>query len=251
MVVIVGAVGLDREHRARLDGAAVDVDGARAALAGVAADVGAGQVEVLAERLDEEPSRLDVELVGRPIDDERDVFAHGLNLLRRASVGSTGSSGCPGALRPRHRPVSGGGEAVERWWHRRARNQVGSWPRRGGRDEPRLVPAERGAAAVDRAWIEGRADARRWAVRRSAGRRRGAPSWRPRPSHGQVRQRRRGREPDTVRPAAVRSRRRSPPPRARVSGPSADSASAGSAPQTMPRSPGVRPRRGASCPDRR
>ena len=62
------AVRLDGEHRARLDGPAVDVDGAGAALARVAADVGAGQVEVLAERLDEEPSRLDVELPGRPID---------------------------------------------------------------------------------------------------------------------------------------------------------------------------------------
>ena len=59
------------------------MDGAGAALAGVAADVGAGQVEVLAERLDEEPSRLDVQLAGCPIDDERDVFAHGLDLLRR------------------------------------------------------------------------------------------------------------------------------------------------------------------------
>ena len=45
-----------------LHGLAVDVDGAGAALAGVAADVGAGQVEVLAEDLDEQPSRLDVEL---------------------------------------------------------------------------------------------------------------------------------------------------------------------------------------------
>ena len=77
IVVIVGAVGLDREHRARLDRPAVDVDGAGAALAGVAADVRAGQVEVLTQGLDEEPSRLDVELVGRPVDDERDVFAHG------------------------------------------------------------------------------------------------------------------------------------------------------------------------------
>ena len=77
MVMIVGAVGLDGEHRARLDGPSVDMDGARAALAGVAADVRAGQIEVLAEGLDKEASWLDIELVGRPIDDERDVFAHG------------------------------------------------------------------------------------------------------------------------------------------------------------------------------
>ena len=56
---------------------AIDVDGARAALAGVAADVGAGQVEVLAEGLDEEPSGLDVELPLRPVDRQGDVFTHG------------------------------------------------------------------------------------------------------------------------------------------------------------------------------
>ncbi len=71
------AVGLDREHRAGLDGLAIDVDRAGAALAGVAADVRAGQVEILPQGLDEESPRLDVELPGRPIDDERDVFAHG------------------------------------------------------------------------------------------------------------------------------------------------------------------------------
>ena len=71
-----GAVGLDGEHRARLHGPAIDVDGARAALAGVAADVGAGQVEVLAEGLDEEASRLDVELPLCSVDRERDVFTH-------------------------------------------------------------------------------------------------------------------------------------------------------------------------------
>ena len=78
-----GAIGLDGQHRAGLDRPPVDVDGAGAALAGVAADVRPGQVEVLAQRLDQEASRLDVQLAGRPIDDERDVFAHGLNLLRR------------------------------------------------------------------------------------------------------------------------------------------------------------------------
>jgi hypothetical protein len=36
-----------------------------------------GQIEVLAEGLDEEASRLDIELMRRAIDDERDVFAHG------------------------------------------------------------------------------------------------------------------------------------------------------------------------------
>ena len=70
------AVGLDGQHRARLHGAAIDVDGARAALAGVAADVGAGEVQVLAQGLDEEPSGLDIELPLRSVDGQGDVFAH-------------------------------------------------------------------------------------------------------------------------------------------------------------------------------
>ena len=45
MVVIVGAVGLDGEHRAALHRLAVDVDGARAARRRVAADVRAGEAE--------------------------------------------------------------------------------------------------------------------------------------------------------------------------------------------------------------
>ena len=49
-----GAGHLGRQDVARLDGAAVDVDGAGAALGGVAADVGAGEVEVLADRVHEE-----------------------------------------------------------------------------------------------------------------------------------------------------------------------------------------------------
>jgi hypothetical protein len=42
----------------------------------------AGEVEILAEGLDEQPSRLEVELSRCPIDDERDMFAHGPDLLR-------------------------------------------------------------------------------------------------------------------------------------------------------------------------
>jgi hypothetical protein len=47
------------------------------ALAGVTADVRAGEVEVLADGLDEEASRLDVELPSCPVDGEGNVFAHG------------------------------------------------------------------------------------------------------------------------------------------------------------------------------
>ena len=55
-----GAVGLHREHGAGLDRAAVDVDHAGAALAGVAADMGAGEAEMLAQELDQERARLDL-----------------------------------------------------------------------------------------------------------------------------------------------------------------------------------------------
>ena len=48
------------EHVARLHRAAVDVDGARAALAGVAADVRAGEPQVVAQELDEQRARVDV-----------------------------------------------------------------------------------------------------------------------------------------------------------------------------------------------
>src|SRR5688572_21679796 len=41
-----GAIGLDGEHRARLHAAAIDEHGARAALAGVAADVGAREAQL-------------------------------------------------------------------------------------------------------------------------------------------------------------------------------------------------------------
>src|SRR5262249_16906457 len=44
-----------------------------AAVAGVAADVAAGQVEIVAQEVDEELARLDVALVGRAVDGDRDV----------------------------------------------------------------------------------------------------------------------------------------------------------------------------------
>jgi hypothetical protein len=68
--------------------------------------VGAGQVQILADRLDEETSRFDVELVSFPVDRQGDVFAHGPDLLRRrsATVGTV-SFGLPdGAVRMR-RPL--------------------------------------------------------------------------------------------------------------------------------------------------
>ena len=78
-----GAIGLDREHRARLDGVAVEVDGAGAAVRRVAADVGAGQPEVVAQSVDEQQAGLDLEVVLDAVDVQAHVHraAHSLSLL--------------------------------------------------------------------------------------------------------------------------------------------------------------------------
>ena len=64
----VGALGLEGEDRAGLDGAAVHEHGAGAALSGVAADVGAGEVQVLTQEVDEEQPWLHVQGVAGPVD---------------------------------------------------------------------------------------------------------------------------------------------------------------------------------------
>ena len=67
-----GALGLEREHRAALHRAPVDEHGAGAALARVAADVRAGQPEPVAERVDEQRPPLDLERPRLAVDDELD-----------------------------------------------------------------------------------------------------------------------------------------------------------------------------------
>src|SRR5437667_458224 len=75
------AVGLDGQHRAALDRPAIEVDRAGSALARVAADVRAGQLQILTKELDEHSSWLDVPLPWLTVDDERDVLAHLRSLL--------------------------------------------------------------------------------------------------------------------------------------------------------------------------
>ena len=53
-----GAVGLDREHGAAFDRDAVQMYDTGAALAGVATDMGAGQVQGLAQELRQQGARL-------------------------------------------------------------------------------------------------------------------------------------------------------------------------------------------------
>ena len=59
------AVRLNGEDGARLHGTAIDMDRARAALRGVAADLRAGEVEVVPDDVDEQPPRLALELLKR------------------------------------------------------------------------------------------------------------------------------------------------------------------------------------------
>ena len=61
-VVIARAVDLDREQHAALHGLAVQVHRARTAVPGVAADVRPREPEVVAQEVDEEAARRDVEL---------------------------------------------------------------------------------------------------------------------------------------------------------------------------------------------
>ena len=68
----VRAVGLDGEHHAALDRLPVELHGAGAAVAGVAADVRAGQVEVVADEVHQQPPGRDLALVGRAVDLDRD-----------------------------------------------------------------------------------------------------------------------------------------------------------------------------------
>ena len=67
-----GPVGLDGEQAAALDRVAVELHGAGAAVAGVAADVRAGEIEVVAQEVDEQARGGNLALVGRAVDLDRD-----------------------------------------------------------------------------------------------------------------------------------------------------------------------------------
>ena len=72
----VAALGLDGEHRAALDRLAVHVDRARAALAGVAADVRSGQANDVSKVVHEQQPRLYLMLVLMPVDGDCDLVLH-------------------------------------------------------------------------------------------------------------------------------------------------------------------------------
>ena len=76
------AIRLDGEHRAGFDRSAVDEYRAGTALAGVAADMRAGQTQVLAQEIHEQIARLDVARVVGPVH----VHAHGYPVSHSPSL---------------------------------------------------------------------------------------------------------------------------------------------------------------------
>ena len=82
-----GAVGLDGQHVARLHAAAVEVHRAGAAVAGVAADDGAGLAELLAQVLHQQHPGFDVVGDLLAVDGEADP-RHGLSLVPRVATRS-------------------------------------------------------------------------------------------------------------------------------------------------------------------
>src|SRR5438034_6759345 len=72
-----GSVGLDRQHHAALHEHAVDEDGAGSAVPRVATDVTAGQVEIVADEVDQQPPRIDLALVLLAVDVDGDRLTGG------------------------------------------------------------------------------------------------------------------------------------------------------------------------------
>src|SRR5690242_8695027 len=84
-------VGLHREHQAGACGAALDEHGARAAHAVLAADVRAGEAELVAQEIGERQARLHGALVALAIDRDAELAqvlhcASACSSARRASV---------------------------------------------------------------------------------------------------------------------------------------------------------------------
>ena len=69
-------LGLNRQDVATLHRVPVEMDGAGAALRGVAADVGAGEVELVPQHVDQEIPGLGVDLPGRSVDLQCDGSLH-------------------------------------------------------------------------------------------------------------------------------------------------------------------------------
>ena len=103
----VAPVGLNREHQARLHERAVHEHRAGAAFADDAADVRAGQPELLAQKVHEQRSRLDLALARFAVDGQRDRMLHHNTprLVRKTPAAvecAAAGSNKPVDERPRH-----------------------------------------------------------------------------------------------------------------------------------------------------
>ena len=92
-MVISRAVVRDRERQAAVRAAAVEQHGAGAALAVVAALLGAGEAEVLAQRVEQRGAGVELERARLAVDGERDRGALGFH---GAATRRPGSAACGG-----------------------------------------------------------------------------------------------------------------------------------------------------------
>src|SRR4029453_17522260 len=84
-----GAVGLHREEGARLHRLAVQMDGAGAALAGVATHMGPGEAGQLPDEMDEEQPGLHLVGMARAVDRDRDFVFHRVTSWRTRYMNDT------------------------------------------------------------------------------------------------------------------------------------------------------------------
>ena len=71
-----GAIGLCRQHGAGFHRAAIDVNQARAALAGIATHVGAGEPQLIPEQVDQQGSVFHFRRYRIAVQRHRDVYRH-------------------------------------------------------------------------------------------------------------------------------------------------------------------------------
>jgi hypothetical protein len=72
----IGAIGLRREHGAGFHRSTVEVDGAAAALGGIATDMRAGHAEMIAQEIDQQGAVLDIARVALAVNSQFN-FGHG------------------------------------------------------------------------------------------------------------------------------------------------------------------------------
>jgi hypothetical protein len=115
----------DSQRQATVDAPSVDQNGACAALAVVASLLAAGQVHVLAQRVEQHGARVEIELLGFAVDIQRYVdafYGSGFGLMRGLRGGKAGKTRCHGNAKrsggfdestSRYALIVGAGKAIE------------------------------------------------------------------------------------------------------------------------------------------